>query len=207
MGRDEDISVRPDRAPDGDKAEDEGRRPGYWTLLRAVPVVVAKAGLRGLTHRALAKEAGVTRGLVSYYFGNRDALIEGAARVASQEAIKRADLMPQSGDIGDFGAGLSRLVADEPDAQLFQYELACEGRRSEELSKLVQSMYDRYVAVISASLDQLGIRRDDAISRVVFAALDGIALQHLVYDDERMTDASIEALQEIMVELKRQSGH
>ena len=48
-------------------------RPGYGegrdALLTATVRVVARRGLRNLTYRAVAEEAGVTHGLVAHYFG------------------------------------------------------------------------------------------------------------------------------------------
>ena len=40
----------------------------------------------------------------------------------------------------------------------------------------------------------------------IFAALDGIALQQLVYDDETMTNDSVAALQKILVALRQENG-
>lgn len=185
-----------------DATEDFDRRAGYWALLRAVPHVVARVGLRGLTYRAVAKYAGVTYGLVSYYFGSRDAMIEEATRLATEEAIDRSRLAPASGSVRDFAAGVSRLLAEDPDAQAFQYELVCEARRSKPLLPAVKKMYENYVGVVSASLNKLGIEHDDALARVIFATLDGIVLQQLVYDDEKLTDESVEALQRVLVALR-----
>lgn len=44
-------------------------------LLRAVLVVIAEHGTRGVTHRAVAREAGVPPSLVTYYFGDIEALL------------------------------------------------------------------------------------------------------------------------------------
>jgi DNA-binding transcriptional regulator YbjK len=44
-------------------------------LLRAALVVIAEHGTRGVTHRAVAREAGVTPSLVTYYLGDIDALL------------------------------------------------------------------------------------------------------------------------------------
>ena len=186
-----------------DLSEDSDRPPGYWALLRAVPRVVARVGLRGLTYRAVAKDAGVTYGLISYYFGSRDVLIEAATRLATDEAIARSKVGPSSDRVQDFAAGVSKLLAEDPDAQAFQYELVCEARRSRPLLAAVERMYENYVAAISASLDKLGIEHDEALARVVFAALDGIVLQRLVHDDEKMTDETIEALQGLLAGLGR----
>src|SRR3712207_8439845 len=52
----------------------EGRR----ALLAAAVHVVATRGLRHLTYRSVAQEAGVAHGLVAHHFGTRDALLEAA---------------------------------------------------------------------------------------------------------------------------------
>jgi TetR/AcrR family transcriptional regulator, regulator of biofilm formation and stress response len=174
---------------------------GYWALLRAVPRVVARVGLRGLTYRAVAKNAGVTYGLVSYYFGSRDAMIEAATQLATGEAIARAKLVPSSGSVHDFATGISKLLVEAPDDQAFQYELVCEARRSKALQPAVKEMYENYVGAVSASLDNLGIKHDEALARMIFATLDGIVLQQLVYDDEKMTDDTVAALQRVLVTL------
>lgn len=186
-----------------DVSEDSDRPPGYWALLRAVPRVVARVGLRGLTYRAVAKDAGVTYGLISYYFGSRDTLIEAATQLASDEAIARSKVGPSSDRVQDFAAGVSKLLVEDPEAQAFQYELVCEARRSKPLHGAVERMYANYVNAVSASLDKLGIEHDEAMARVIFAALDGIVLQRLVHDDEKMTDESIEALRSLLVDLGR----
>jgi hypothetical protein len=49
----------------------------------------------------------------------------------------------------------------------------------------------------------LGIPRDRALTRLVFAALDGLVLQQLIFGDARDTDASIERLQELLAPLAR----
>lgn len=183
--------------------EDSERRTGYWALLRAVPRVVARVGLRGLTYRALAQDAGVTYGLISYYFGSRDVMIEEATRLATDEAIARAKVGPSSEKVQDFAAGVSKLLAEDPDAQSFQYELVCEARRSKPLLPAVKRMYENYVTAVSASLDKLGVEHDEALARVIFAALDGIVLQQLVHGDRKMTDESIAALQDILSGLSK----
>lgn len=184
--------------------DDSDRPAGYWALLRAVPRVVARVGLRGLTYRAVAKEAGVTYGLVSYYFGSRDTMIEEATRLATEEAIASARLAPSSGSVHDFAAGIPKLLVDEPDAQAFQYEVVCEARRSKALQPAVKRMYENYVSTVSASLENLGIEHDEALARMIFATLDGIVLQQLVYDDVKMTDESVAALQRVLIAF---SGH
>src|SRR5262249_52975362 len=152
------------------------------------PRTVARSGFRGLTYRALAKEAGVTYGLISYHFGSREALIEDAARLAADEAISKSHLDPENGDIDDFASGLNRLLREERDAQVFQYDLVAEALRNEKLQEPVAELYRRYISTVEESLRQFGVDDDPLLARVVFAALDGLTLQHLIFKDEAAAD-------------------
>jgi AcrR family transcriptional regulator len=57
---------------------------GREALLTAAVRVVARKGIRHLTYRALARQAGVTHGLVTYHFGSRDALIRAALQCTAR---------------------------------------------------------------------------------------------------------------------------
>src|SRR5438132_3593131 len=67
------------------------RKPRYGegrqALLDAAVQVVGRSGLRGLTYRAVAAEAGVTQGLVAHHFGSRDRLIHEALLAAGAQSI------------------------------------------------------------------------------------------------------------------------
>jgi TetR/AcrR family transcriptional regulator, regulator of biofilm formation and stress response len=163
-----------------------------------VPKTVARSGFRGLTYRALAKDAGVTYGLISYHFGSREALIEDAARLAVDEAIAKSELVPESGKVEDFASGFSRLLHEDRDAQAFQYDLVSEALRNEKLQEPVAELYRRYVGAVEAALREFGVEDDPALARVVFAALDGLTLQQFIFDDEAATDEAVARLQSLI---------
>lgn len=176
------------------------KRAGYWALLRAVPRTVARSGFRGLTYRALAEEAGVTYGLISYHFGSREALIEDAARLAADEAIEKTQLAPASGELEDFASHLPELLREEGAAQLFQIELVGEALRNEPLREPIAGLYRHYVETIEQALRDSGVEHDPALARVVFAALDGITLQHFIFDDDALTEESVARLRQLIRE-------
>lgn len=162
-------------------------------MLRAV----AKHGFAGLTYRAVAAEAGVTHGLVSYHFGSLDAMISEALALAAEEAIRESEL--SSGDA--FATRLSQLVSDQAEAQTYQFELTFEARRRPELAAQVRTLYENYYEVIEQTLVSLGLPRDRALTRLVFAALDGLVLQQLIFADPEATDAAIVRLRELLARL------
>jgi AcrR family transcriptional regulator len=198
----------PHARPPAPKAEssderNERKRPGYRegrdALLDATVRVVAKHGLRGLTYRRVAEEAGTTHGLVSYHFKSRDALIHEAVARASRRAVEGSLLDPSSRRIEDFVRELPELVRNEADAQAFQFEVALEGRRRPTLSAEVRAAYEGWFAVTRNSLAELGLDGDaDVTARLVFAAIDGLTLQQLVFEDPEKTREAVELLQDIL---------
>ncbi|MFD7876375.1 TetR/AcrR family transcriptional regulator [Streptomyces sp. NPDC059766] len=190
-----------------DSADSPARRPrkrlhygeGRTALLNAAVRVVAEGGLRKLTYRAVAEEAGVTHGLVVHHFGSRDALIEETLAHTIRTSLNTSALEPGTGRIADFSAELSDMVEADPGIQAFQYELLLEARRRPELLPQIRTLYDEYFRATRRELDR--ILPDDAgpaLSRLVFAALDGLVLHQLVLGEPEVTDAALEELRALL---------
>jgi AcrR family transcriptional regulator len=171
---------------------------GRDALLAAAARVIAREGIGGLTYRSVAEEAGTTHGLVGYHFGSRDNLIHETVLRACREAIQRAWLEPQSGRLDDFAGGLATLAAEAPEEQILQYELALAATRRAELVPEVRALYDDHLAVVKHALSSLRIDASDALARLIFAALDGLTLQQLIYGRPEHTEESLEALHQLM---------
>ncbi|MFF8811281.1 TetR/AcrR family transcriptional regulator [Streptomyces pactum] len=174
---------------------------GRGALLDAAVRVVARGGLRGLTYRAVAEEAGVTHGLVVHHFGSRDALIEEAVDHAFRSSLDVSSLDTGAERAADFAAGLGAMVEAGPDLQTFQYELLLESRRRPELMPRLRALYDEYVATARRDLSRILNRPvDRGLSRLVFAALEGLVLHQLVFGEREVTE---EALAELRALLER----
>ncbi|RPE37362.1 TetR family transcriptional regulator [Streptomyces sp. Ag109_O5-1] len=164
---------------------------GREALLNAAVRVVAQGGLRKLTYRAVAQEAGVTHGLVVHHFGSRDALTEAALTHAVRTSASTSELEPGTGNAADFAAGLSDMVIREPDMQLFQYELMLESRRRPELLPKIRALYSEYFEATERELSRiLPEGADPALTRLVFAALEGLVLHQLVLGEPEVTEAA-----------------
>jgi AcrR family transcriptional regulator len=184
-------------------APGRGYGEGREALLDAAARVVARDGMSGLTYRSVAREAGVVHGLVAYHFGSRDQLIHETATKAWSESVDVTALDPDSGRLEDFSRQLSRLAAEQSGAQAFQYELAVWALRSPELRGEAQDLYAEWRAAIERTLARLGLDGGPVLARLVFAALDGLVLQQLIFERPEETDAAIEQLVELL-ELKRE---
>ncbi|MFJ4204927.1 TetR/AcrR family transcriptional regulator [Streptomyces sviceus] len=172
---------------------------GREALLNAAVRVVARGGLRKLTYRAVAEEAGTTHGLVVHHFGSRDALIEEAVAHAIRTSLNTSALEPGTGKVADFSVGVSEMVAADPDIQAFQYELLLEARRRPELLPHLRALYDEYFDATGRELSRmLPARAGRPLTRLVFAALDGLVLHQLVFGGPETTDAAIEELRTLL---------
>lgn len=183
---------------------DERDRPRYGegreALLRAAIRVVSEAGLRKLTYRAVAQEAGVTHGLVVHHFGTRDALVAEALQYSLDLSLDNSHLGSGMRSFSDLADGLATLVADDPDLQAFQYELILESRRRPELRPVVEQLYAGYRAAAAEALGSLGIT-DETLVRMVFATLDGLVFQQLALGDADATRRCVSTLKDLLAGL------
>ncbi|PRI11233.1 TetR/AcrR family transcriptional regulator [Leucobacter massiliensis] len=160
---------------------------GRTALLRATVVVVAAGGLRALTYRAVAAEAGVSHGLVRHHFGTRDQLVAEAMEFAIEESLRESNMLNEALTPAEFAEGIQSLSEREAEIQSFQYELLLESRRRPELRPLAELHYRSYREAIGRQLSRLGV--DDAeLTEVIWFALDGVVFKQLV-DPEDVTPA------------------
>ncbi|MGW3497420.1 TetR/AcrR family transcriptional regulator [Streptomyces sp. NPDC001020] len=180
---------------------------GREALLNAAVRVVARGGLRKLTYRAVAEEAGVTHGLVVHHFGSRDALIEEALTHTIRTSLSTSALEPGTGKVADFSAGLAEMVTADPGTQAFQYELLLEARRRPELLPHLRVLYDEYFDATQRELTRmLPAGADRALARLVFAALDGLVLHQLVFGEPEVIDTALEELRSLLRLLHADGG-
>jgi AcrR family transcriptional regulator len=185
----------------GSRAYGEGRE----ALLAAAVRIVATKGLRHLTYRAVAQEAGVTHGLVTHHFGSRDALIESALQYSLDNSVAGLTSAPGSGRIDALFQGLAELVANDPDTQAFQYELVLESRRRPELLPLVKALYEGYREALREEFAHSGIGPDEPLVHLVFAALDGLVFQQVSGVNSAATEEGLARLREILTLLEEKS--
>ena len=170
-------------------------QPGREALLRATVTVVAQGGLRALTYRAIAAEAGVSHSLVRYHFGSRDQLIAQALDYSIDQSLEASSMRQPSASYRDFAAGLETLARRQEDIHAFQYELLLESRRRPELQPHVDRYYETYRTAISTQLAHLGLHQA-GLAETIWFALDGMVFQQLVAPGE--IDSALHYLRQII---------
>jgi DNA-binding transcriptional regulator YbjK len=102
----------------------------------AAVTTLAAEGMRGFTHRAVDRAAGLPEGSTSYYFRTREALMAGTlARMADLDIAEAGDL-PQLGGVADLErltelvtALIRRFLTTGRTRTLARYELSLESTR------------------------------------------------------------------------------
>lgn len=173
---------------------------GKEALLRAAVSVAAQKGLRGLTYRSVAECAGVNNTLVAHHFGSRDSLIAAAMEWASERSIGASRLREAAALGHSFTDSLLDLLLEDPELQVFQYEMILESRRRPELAHGVRAFYENYVAALADGLTAYGVGGNvQVVARMLFAALDGLVLQYLAGVDRELIAAALEEVHEVLM--------
>ena len=160
-------------------------------IVEAMRSSVARRGISGSTFEHVAREAGVSRGLLHYYFGTKEALLVEVVRRDTEHRIARLD--EPLGKAGSADELLAILVADledsiqnEPGFWVLLFELFTAGRRTPEIQKEVAELFNRtrgHVADILRAKAGEGVISPrfeiDAVVGFLFALADGLALQML----------------------------
>src|SRR5262245_11714966 len=182
-------------------------------IVEAMRSSVARRGISGSTFEHVAREAGVSRGLLHYYFGTKERLLVEVVRRDTEHRIARLD--EPLGKAGSADEILQILVADledsiqnEPGFWLLLFELFTAGRRNPEIQREMGELFKRtrdHVAEIFRAKEREGVLapRVDIASVVgfLFAIADGLALQILSDPDRDHTDvitASTEAARHLL---------
>ncbi|MEJ3653929.1 TetR family transcriptional regulator [Actinomycetes bacterium KLBMP 9759] len=158
-------------------------------LADAALTVLARAGMRGLTHRAVDREAEIAEGSTSYYFRTRAALLQGC--VERMAALTLDEVGDASGTTDDPAVALDQLselvfaavhgwATHDRDRLLARHELLLESDRRPELRKVLAEAADKVIAVVETQVAALGLT--DARSRIVdlVGCMDGLALSKAV---------------------------
>ena len=161
-------------------------------IVDAMRESVAARGAAGSTFDHVAREAGVSRGLLHYYFGTKERLLVEVVRRDSE--IRLAALAAQLGDartaddfIDALVRSLEELIGRDPGFVVLMHELFTLSRRNDEIAGELATLARVARADIAASLEakqaegvvKLG-DAPDAVAGVLLALADGLALRFLI---------------------------
>jgi len=171
-----------ERELSGDKAQ---------RIVDAMRDSVARRGAAGSTFEHVAREAGVSRGLLHYYFGTKERLLVEVVRRDTELRVERLDERLAGAKTVDdvlkaLVASLTDMIENEPGFFLLLYELFSAGRRNPDIQREVGQLFEKtrsHVAEVLGSKEEEGVLKlrfaaEDVVS-YLFALGDGFALQAL----------------------------
>jgi AcrR family transcriptional regulator len=160
-------------------------------IIEAMRTSVGTRGAAGSTFDVVAREAGVSRGLLHYYFGSKEQLLvevvrhDCEVRIAGMgERIARATTADEI--IAALVLGLEEFIEGEPGSPAVIYELLSASRHSEDIRAELAELYRRWRADLADSLrtkEREGVVHLDAdpdsVASMLFALGDGFGIQVL----------------------------
>jgi DNA-binding transcriptional regulator YbjK len=170
---------------------------------------LARDGMRGLTHRAVDRAAGLPEGSASYYFRTRQALLQ--ATVERLAELDSTDMPPGTGmppttglpapsgqDLDAFAAAAARIVeswlTSGRERQLARYELALEATRRPELRQALVASGATIRAMVASQFAAAGVRQPGQRAADFVAFLDGLLFDQIAGAGAReLTSADLRA--------------
>ncbi len=182
-------------------------------IIDAMRSSVAARGIAGSTFEHVAGEAGVSRGLLHYYFGTKERLLVEVVRRDTELRVARVDdSLAAAHSVEDvldaLVSNLLETIAEEPGVFALLFEVFSAGRRNEEIRREVADLFNRtrdHLAKMLAEKEQEGTlsMRFGAPATVSYliAIGDGIALQALAdpeHDHSDVIDAGRAAAETLL---------
>jgi AcrR family transcriptional regulator len=160
-------------------------------IIEAMRASVGTRGAAGSTFDHVAREAGVSRGLLHYYFGTKEQLLVEVVRhdcevriAAMDERIERARSVDEI--IAALVLGLEEFIEGEPASPAVIYELLSASRHSDDIRAELAELYRRWRSDLAQALrvkERQGIvaleADPESVASMLFALGDGFGIQVL----------------------------
>jgi AcrR family transcriptional regulator len=173
-------------------------------IVEAMRRSVARRGTAGSTFDQVSREAGVSRGLLHYYFGTKEQLLVEAVRLecelrlqSLEQQLARAETAEDYIDL--MAQNLRETVGEDPDFVTLVFELFTLSRRNEDIAAEFAGLMSRtreQLAQMLAIAQREGVlnlhAEPEAVAETLFSLADGLAMRMLA-EPERDFSATIGA--------------
>lgn len=157
---------------DGRRARGEKKRR---TIVEATLRVIERDGVAGVTHRSVAREAGVPTTAPTYYFATLDDLLIATLVQAAEELCEdMLGTVARGGTAREIAATIAKAVNENRGRTLAEYELYLLAGRRPELRAAARRWLDLAVEAVCPA--------DPVAFRAFLAAIDGLLIQGLIAD-------------------------
>jgi AcrR family transcriptional regulator len=168
-------------------------------IIDAMRRSVAQRGTAGSTFDHVSREAGVSRGLLHYYFGTKEQLLAEAVRRDCELRLERLQRQLSTAKTADdfidlMAQNLHETVSEDPDFVTLIFELFTLSRRNADIAVEYAGLMRRtreQVAGMLAGAQGEGViclhAEPEAVAEVLFSLGDGFALRMLTEPDRDFT--------------------
>ena len=162
--------------------------PRRRQLLDAAQHVVAAEGLKGLTHRAVDRRAGLPEGSCSAYWRTRQALLAALTEYVAGALVADVDRLAEQlrASASDDGAGMEHALElflrwlDQRELLVARLELSMAATRDPELARLLAEHRSRLVAIVEEIMSASDLEHSAERAETLVASYDGILLAALL---------------------------
>src|SRR3954453_8825454 len=160
-------------------------------IVEAMRASVAARGVAGSTFDPVTRDAGVSRGLLHYYFGSKERLLAEVVRRDTELRLGVLDEpLARASSAADFIAMLRRtlesMLRNDTEFLTLSFEVFTLSRRNPDIAaeytELVRRTREQVAAVLAAKQDEgvLTLHGEpEAIAELIFGIGDGLALRLL----------------------------
>jgi TetR/AcrR family transcriptional regulator, regulator of biofilm formation and stress response len=167
-----------------DREASERERP----LMEATLRIIGRKGVDGVTHRAVAAEAGMSLGAVTHHFKTRDVLVDAALAFALAREVGRLralafSLQNRVFDVDQWIDGLTGWYSQElkaqPEIHIACYEAFLAASRTARHRPIVMEWFETWRQSAELALKVAGSAKPRDHADLFVSALIGILLQQL----------------------------
>jgi AcrR family transcriptional regulator len=168
-------------------------------IVEAMRRSVARRGTAGSTFDHVSREAGVSRGLLHYYFGTKEQLLVEAVRrdcALRMQHLERqlADAQTAEDYIDLMAQNLKETVREDPDFVTLVFELFTLSRRNADIAveyaDLMRRTRQQVAAMLAVAQREQILHlhaEPEAVAEILFSLADGLALRMLSEPDRDFT--------------------
>jgi AcrR family transcriptional regulator len=165
-------------------------------FIAAAYVLLAEKGVEATTVKEIARLAGVSSGLFSYYFASKDELLREVLHEAGRRFKQRLSEAFQTVPRNDFPetalALMQEITRKEPAWFRLRYEFYALGLRNPAFASAVGQLLTRIRQQICQTLQSfadIDEAQGQMLAAIILACFDGLALQQLTQPDFDLTTA------------------
>ena len=156
-------------------------------IIDATLRIIGRDGIQGVSMRAVASEAAVPLGTVTYYFGDKDELLEAAfVRHSQRETARIVDAIARLGGArtsADVAHGLADFViqglTDYREQLMTEYQFLGESARSENLRRASAAWLQSLTTHLESTVTGLSSSSPRTDARLILAVLAGLEVDGL----------------------------